>query len=102
MTLALDLAAALLLAAGIAFFCAGTVGLLRFPDLFSRLHALVKADNLGLGFVASGLALRAESWTAALEILAVWALALLASVTISHLIAHAAIQEGLRPWVRPK
>ena len=41
--------------AGVVFFVAGTVGLLRFPDPLSRLHALSKADNLGLGLVALGL-----------------------------------------------
>ena len=41
--------------AGAFFFLAGTVGLLRFPDSFTRLHALTKADNLGLGLVVLGL-----------------------------------------------
>ena len=46
---ALDVLTALLLAAALFFFVAGTIGLLRFPDLYSRLHALTKADNAGLG-----------------------------------------------------
>ena len=33
------------------FYLAGSVGLLRLPDLYSRLHALTKADNLGLGLL---------------------------------------------------
>ena len=41
--------------AGAVFFLAGTVGLLRFPDALTRLHALTKADNLGLGLVVLGL-----------------------------------------------
>ena len=36
---------------GALFFLAGTVGLLRFPDVHARLHALTKADNVGLGFL---------------------------------------------------
>ncbi len=90
--------AALLVAVGVAFFIAGTVGLLRFPDLFSRLHALVKADNLGMGFIAAGLALLAEDAGTVLVIVAVWVLALLASVMVSHLVAHAAVREGMQPW----
>lgn len=39
------------------FYLAGTVGLLRFPDALSRLHALTKADNVGLLFVCVGLGL---------------------------------------------
>lgn len=46
-----------LLLSGAFFFFAGTVGLLRFPDAYTRLHALTKADNLGLGLTAAGLIL---------------------------------------------
>jgi multicomponent Na+:H+ antiporter subunit G len=52
---AADLLTMVSLAVGGFFFLAGTVGLLRFPDAHSRLHALTKADNLGLGFVVFGL-----------------------------------------------
>ena len=45
-----------LVMAGAVFFLAGTVGLLRFPDFYTRLHVLTKADNLGLGLVVLGLA----------------------------------------------
>jgi multicomponent Na+:H+ antiporter subunit G len=44
----LDLLSIVAVSAGAFFFLAGTVGLLRFPDSFTRLHALTKADNLGL------------------------------------------------------
>ena len=54
----------LLLLAGAGFFLAGTVGLLRFPDVYTRLHALTKADNVGLGLIIAGLVLQAESWAA--------------------------------------
>jgi formate hydrogenlyase subunit 3/multisubunit Na+/H+ antiporter MnhD subunit len=42
---------------GAFFFLAGTVGLLRFPDTLTRLHALTKADNLGLGLIMRGITL---------------------------------------------
>ena len=42
-----DYLSAVLLIAGGLFFLAGTLGLLRFPDIYSRLHALTKADNVG-------------------------------------------------------
>ena len=44
-----DLLSTVLLIAGGVFFLAGTLGLLRFPDVYTRLHALTKADNVGLG-----------------------------------------------------
>ena len=54
MRIALDLFSLLAIGAGVFFFFAGTVALLRFPDSLSRLHALTKADNLGLGLVVLG------------------------------------------------
>lgn len=74
--------------AGTFFFFAGTVGLLRFPDSLTRLHALTKADNLGLGLVVFGLAVDADSISLGLKLIAVWLLALLASATVSQLIAR--------------
>jgi multicomponent Na+:H+ antiporter subunit G len=76
-----------LMCAGGVFFVAGTLGVLRFPDTLSRLHALTKADNLGLGLVCAGLLVQAESLPAALRIVLVWLLALVASASASYLIA---------------
>ena len=77
------------------FFVAGTVGLLRFPDLYTRLHALTKADNLGLGLAVIGLAIRSGSLAVTVKLLVVWLLALLASSTSCHLVARAARREGV-------
>lgn len=90
MNLALDVLTILAVSAGAFFFLAGTVGLLRFPDTLSRLHALTKADNLGLGLVVLGLLPRAEGPFGALKLLAVWLLALLAGATVTQLIARTA------------
>ncbi len=86
---------------GCLFFVAGTVGLLRFPDSFTRLHAVTKADNLGLGLLVVGLVLQATSWHAALKLLLVWMLVLVAGATTSHLIARAALRRGIQPWRKP-
>ncbi|MGY6704150.1 cation:proton antiporter [Roseinatronobacter sp.] len=86
-----DIATYVLTALGLVFFVAGTVGLLRFPDTFSRLHALTKADNLGLGFIALGLAFQAESWAQLAMLALIWALALLAAGTVAQLVARAAL-----------
>lgn len=86
----------LLIGLGIAFFVAGTIGLLRFPDLFTRLHALTKADNLGLGLVIAGLAVHSGSPFVAIKLLFIWILVLLASASVSHLIAHTARAAGRR------
>lgn len=90
MTFALDLFTIVAVATGAFFFVAGTVGLLRFPDALTRLHALTKADNLGLGLIVLGLLPRAESVLAGAKMIFVWVLVLLASATISQLLARAA------------
>jgi multicomponent Na+:H+ antiporter subunit G len=73
------------------FFFAGTVGLLRFPDTLSRLHALTKADNLGLGLLVAGLVLQAESVAVAAKLVLIWMLALLASAVSCYLIGHSVV-----------
>jgi multicomponent Na+:H+ antiporter subunit G len=74
------------------FFLAGTAGVLRFPDLHSRLHALTKADNLGLGFVITGLMVQAGSLSVAAKLGLIWVIALTASGTSAYLIANNAGQ----------
>lgn len=87
-----------LLVAGAFFYAAGTLALLRFPDVYSRLHALAKADNLGLGFVLLGLAVQAESLAMAFKLLLIWPLVLAASAGVSHAIARRADALGIPPW----
>lgn len=80
---------------GTVFFTAGTVGLIRFPDVASRLHALTKADNLGLGLVLGGVALLLGSWATAGLLLLTWVLALAAASVSARLLAEvSADQEG--------
>lgn len=96
----IDYLSATLLIAGALFFLAGTVGLLRFPDVYTRLHALTKADNVGLGLMVAGLALQAESWAVVAKLLLIWWLVLLAGASVSYLIASGALRRGIRPWRR--
>ena len=83
---------------GLFFFVAGTVGLLRFPDFYTRLHVLTKADNLGLGLVALGLALSEGSLSGAIKLILVWLLVLLSSATACYLMSRAALHNGVEPW----
>ena len=98
----LEIASAGLLLVGAFFFFAGTVALLRFPDVYTRLHALAKADNLGLGCVLAGLALQADSVAAALKLLLVWPLVLAASAAVGYAIARRAQALGIAPWRQEK
>lgn len=91
----------LLITMGCFFFVAGSIGMLRLPDAFARLHATTKADNVGLGLVVIGLLLQAGSLFAAAKLILIWLLVVLASATACHLIARAALRGGARPWSKP-
>jgi multicomponent Na+:H+ antiporter subunit G len=86
-----DIATLAFVSAGLVFFVAGTAGLLRFPDAHSRLHALTKADNLGLGLIVVGLLMQADNAWLSLKLVVVWLLAVLAAATMSQLIARVAL-----------
>jgi multicomponent Na+:H+ antiporter subunit G len=90
MSAALEVFTVVAVLAGAVFFLAGTVGLLRFPDTLTRLHALTKADNLGLGLVVLGLLPRVDSVLAGFKLVCVWLLVLLSGAVAAQLIARTA------------
>lgn len=79
----------LLLIVGCSFFAVGTLGLFRFSDTLTRIHALTKVDNLGLGFIVLALLPSAGSFAGAVKVLLIWGVALAASATSAHLVARA-------------
>lgn len=96
MSFALDVFTVVLVLAGMLFFLAGTVGLLRFPDALTRLHALTKADNLGLGLVVLGLLPRVRTLRDGFALIGIWLLVMLGSATVSQLVARAVQRETAR------
>jgi multicomponent Na+:H+ antiporter subunit G len=84
----IDVLAAVLILLGLGFYLAGSIGLLRLPDLYARLHALTKADNLGLGLLTAGLALHAQDLFTSATLLLIWLAVLAASAASAHLIAR--------------
>ena len=88
MSRALDIFTIIAVASGAFFFMAGTVGLLRFPDSLTRLHALTKADNLGLGLVMVGLLPLVEWPLGAIKLISVWLFVLLSGSIVAQLIAR--------------
>ncbi|MBU0836094.1 MAG: monovalent cation/H(+) antiporter subunit G [Gammaproteobacteria bacterium] len=89
----LDFFSWLLLAGGLGFFAVGSIGLLRFPDTLSRLHALTKADTLGLGLVVAGLSLRAGGVLEVAQMLLIWLLVLASGATACQLLARQSDEE---------
>lgn len=96
----IDIISIILIVTGAAFFFAGTLGMLRFPDVYSRLHALTKGDNADLGLTVLGLALQVDSLAVVGKLVLIWLLVLLAGATASHLIARSSLQRGIKPWSR--
>ena len=79
---------------GVGFFAAGSVGLIRFPDSPSRLHALTKADNLGLGLIALGLAFQVPDLESLLKLALVWALAIFSAGASAQLVGRVSVEPG--------
>src|SRR5271163_2502945 len=94
MRLVLDIFTVLAVSGGAFFFLAGTVGLLRFPDTLTRLHALTKADNLGLGLVTLGLLPLVEWPLGAFKLIGVWLFVQLSGAIVAQLLARSVRRAG--------
>lgn len=89
-----------LLAAGVFFHAVAAVGVLRLPDFYTRLHAVGKAETLGVVLVLTAVALWAGPGLTAVKVLAVAAFLFLANPTATHALGRAAFRLGVRPWQR--
>ena len=92
--------AVLLGLAGTFFFLAGTLGLIRLPDFFSRAHATAKCDTVGAGAILVALALALAPQGGSVKVLGLALLVLVGGPTASHALARAAYRTGMRPWTR--
>ena len=89
-----------LLGIGTLFLLIGTIGLIRLPDFFTRMHAAGLIDTLGAGFILAGLMVEA-GWSLNLpKLLMILVFLLFTSPTSSHALVHAALARGLKPWQR--
>ncbi len=75
----------------------GVVGLLRFPDFFSRTHAVSMTDTAGAGFICLGLVLTAGWGLVSAKLVMILIFLLLTSPSSSHALAQAALVDGARP-----
>lgn len=90
----LDIAAALLLVVAALLTLAAAIGLWRFPDPLSRLHAATKPQILGLILVVVAIALSARSATVLLLLVPVVALQLLTAPISAHMVGRAGYRNG--------
>lgn len=91
----------ILLAVGAFFMVAGTIGFVRFPDFYSRMHATGKCDTLGEGLMLIALIIYEGATFVSVKILFLIVFILLANPTSTHAIAKAAYDVGLEPWRKP-
>jgi multicomponent Na+:H+ antiporter subunit G len=85
------------LLAGLAFVLIGAVGVLRFPDFYTRLHAAGVTDTLGAELMLFGLVLQADSLLTAAKLLLIGLFLFITSPTATHALANAAHTAGLQP-----
>jgi len=102
MTLWIDALSWVCLVAGGLFSVVGAVGVLRMPDVFTRMHAASVIDTLGAGLILLGLLLQAGVTLVAVKLLMVGLLIFFASPTATHALARAAMVRGLEPLLADK
>jgi len=96
----------LLLIAGLIFFAGGSIGIIRFPDVYTRLHPAGKLDTMGLFMTMSGMAVHVLSeWTlgallTALKIMLIVVFIFITSPTATHAMADAGKRAGLPHWTK--
>ena len=90
----LDLLAAIALLLGAFLSLAAGVGLLRFPDALSRMHAATKPQILGLIFVLVAIALSARSWSTLLVLMPVLLFQMLTAPIAAHMVGRAGYRTG--------
>ncbi len=82
---------------GLFFVLAGTLGVLRLPDFYTRLHAAGMTDTLGAELILLALIVQAGFSQMSLKLLLVAFFLLITSPTATHAVAHAAYHAGLKP-----
>jgi multicomponent Na+:H+ antiporter subunit G len=95
---ALDVATGVLFLLGAVLSVTGSVGIVRMPDFYSRLHPAGKTDTAGQFFILGGLVLQAPDWVTGAKLMLVIGLLAVSAPTASHAITKAAWLAGLRPW----
>lgn len=91
---------AIFLGSGLFFIVVGTIGLLRLPDFYSRMHATGKCDTLGVGLTITGLMIYNGLNFISVKLLFLVIFIFIANPVATHAIARAAYNVGLRPWRR--
>ncbi|MCP4692152.1 MAG: monovalent cation/H(+) antiporter subunit G [Desulfobacterales bacterium] len=104
----MDIVIILLLVGGLVFFTGGSVGIIRFPDFYTRLHPAGKLDTAGHVLAMSAMALYSvhelsiQTVLTAFKIMMIVVFVFFTSPTATHAIIDAGVRAGLRPWTKGK
>ena len=97
MPLLVDVASWILILLGSFFTIVGAFGLVRMPDVFTRMHAASVTDTLGAGFLLLGMILQAGFGLVALKLLMILAAFFFVAPVVTHALARACLHEGIKP-----
>jgi len=98
----MNISSALFLLVG-SFLCvSGGVGILRFPDFYTRMHAVGVTETLATAMILIGLMLQSPEGLVVLKLMIILLMTLFISPTASHALAQAAIQNDLMPELDKK
>lgn len=96
----MEILAILLICTGLFFYLTGTIGLLRLPDFYARMHATGKSDTLGTLLSLIGLAMYTGFSLTSIKILFIAIFVFLTSPTATHAILRAAFDSKVPPWTK--
>ena len=94
----IEIAIGVLWIVGSAFALVAAIGVLRMPDVFTRMQASTKASTLGLGCLAVGAALQFGDAASLIRLVSIGAFLLLTTPVSAHVIARAAYRAGVPLW----
>ncbi|MDH5489677.1 MAG: monovalent cation/H(+) antiporter subunit G [Rhodospirillaceae bacterium] len=95
----IDIASWIFIIAGLFFTITGTIGLVRLPDVFARMHGAGMVDTMGMALILVGLLLHAPSAIVAIKIILILAFIFFTSPTTCYALARAALHAGVKPMI---
>jgi len=101
MDMALDALSWISITAGLFFMLVGTLGVLRMPDVYTRLHAAGMTDTMGAGLLLLGMCFQAGLTLVLVRLILIYAFLLFTSPISTHALASAALSGGLEPYTVP-
>jgi len=107
MEMVLDVLSWVAIVGGLFFMLVGTLGVLRLPDVYTRLHGAGMTDTMGAGLLLLGMALQTivdmmhgetAYWLVLVRLVLIYAFLLFTSPIATHALARAGLAGGVEPW----